>query len=93
MKRVWGFQMAPVVHEFFDNTSGKVVNGRKSQEVALKEASDRATERTGIVHNYVPVSPQDMNSLRVTDEGLSSTYNEGVKSGRIEKGSPAPWHV
>lgn len=93
LKRSWGFQMAPVVHQYFDHSTGQVINDRKHLLSVAKEMSDRQTERTGITHNYVPADMTDKATLGITGEGLDSTYNAQVKSGQIEKGSKPAWQV
>jgi predicted nucleic acid-binding Zn ribbon protein len=91
-RRVWGFRMAKVMHEHHNATTGTVVSDRRQIKNELRRLSEKASERTGIVHNYVEADLRDTKTLRVTDEGLNTTYDRKVRSGEIEKGKAA-WPV
>lgn len=91
-RRIWGFRLASVMHEHHSSVTGTVVSDRRQIRSELRRLSEKATERTGVVHNYVEADLRDTKALRVTDEGLNTTYDTKVRSGEIEKGKSA-WPV
>lgn len=79
---------APSFHRGLDghyNSSlGQYVSGRRAYEDGLKRASESATLRTGIAHDFKPVDLRDKERLGVTDEGLDETRRREVASGKRE---------
>ena len=73
-KRVYSFQMAPVMHSHLNSTTGTVISDRRGFKDALARKSDEMTERTGMPHNYVEVAPGD--TTGVTDEGLKESFDK-----------------
>lgn len=74
-KRVFGFSYKPAMPEHFNPTTGTYVPNEQAFKDDLKRASEKATLRTGIEHNYTPTDPTDMKSAGVTQEGLDATYD------------------
>jgi hypothetical protein len=81
MKRVWGFRQAPMMHEHWNASVGKPISSMKQFKDELRRASDEKTERTGIVHDFVPVDPKEMSA---GDAGKREQYDRAVLDGRIE---------
>lgn len=83
-KRVYSFRMAHVMQEHWSDTIGGYVSDRRKFKSALRQKSDEMTERTGIPHDYQPIDPdtyRDRDAMKVTSEGLDSTYNRRVAAG------------
>lgn len=72
-KRVWGFNYKPPMQEHFNTSVGKTISNPQQFKDELAKASDAATERTGVPHNYQPIDPQEKEALGATDEGLDAT--------------------
>lgn len=53
-RRLFSVPSAPVFEEHYSIATGQMVRSDKDFKQQLKKASDEATERTGIPHNYVP---------------------------------------
>lgn len=88
IKRVFSFSIRRSMPEHFNTSTGTYVSNERALKDDFKRLSDAATERTGIPHNYVPIDPQDKETLGVTDEGLDSTYDGMVKRGEKDETSP-----
>lgn len=86
-KRVWSVQMAPVMQAHFNTSTGTMISDPRQFERELRDKSEIQTERTGIPHSYVPADRSDIKKLGVTDEGLQSTHDYGVKTGTIAPGT------
>lgn len=74
MQRLWS---APAVHRFvehFSQATGQEVGSQRQFREQLKRASEEATIRTGIPHNYVPVDLRDKAATGVTDAGMEATH-------------------
>lgn len=54
-RRVFSSPGVSVFLEHFSIATGQMVRSQADLKAQLKKASDEATERTGIPHNYVPV--------------------------------------
>jgi hypothetical protein len=68
--RIFSFAPKRMMHEHFNLSSGTVVSDHKQFRDDLKRASERATLRTGIPHDYQPVDLGEKEALGVTEEGL-----------------------
>lgn len=68
----------------FNHSVGRYVSGDKDFKDALRQASDDASERTGIPHNFQPIDMRDTERLGVTGEGLEETARR-----RHDKGDTA----
>lgn len=73
LKRVYGFSYQPGMQEHFNTTVGKPVSSMQKFADELARASDRASEQTGIEHNYKPVEWGDTQALGVTNEGIAES--------------------
>lgn len=88
LKRVFSFSIGRSMPEHFNNSTGTYVTNKTQLADDFKRLSEAATERTGIPHNFVPVDPQDKETLGVTDEGLDSTHDVMVRKGLKDETSP-----
>lgn len=70
MKRVYGFNMASVWQEHYNESVGEVISDEKQFKNALRRKGEEATERTGIPHSFVPAEG-DAKSMGVSDEGMA----------------------
>lgn len=84
IKRVFSVSLQTPLHDHFNHAVGKYVTGKRQLRDEFKRASDDATERTGIEHNFVPVDPHDKETFGVTEEGLAETHNRKVQLGLKE---------
>lgn len=82
LKRVWGFAYKQPMQPHWNNTLGRGVSGMREFNDGLKRASDEATARTGIPHNYQPVEWGDKQALGVTGEGIAES--NAIRSKRGE---------
>lgn len=73
MKRVYSFYVERSFVPHFNMSVGKFVNSQSDFNDALKVASDEATERTGIYHNYVAQEAADAAAFGQSDDDLAST--------------------
>lgn len=90
MKRIAsniGFQRSMPAH--YNPSVGTYVQNEREFRDELKRASDEASARTGMPHNFVPVDLNDRQSLGVTDDGMEQIERNNALS---ERGS-APVHV
>lgn len=69
--RRFSFFKGPSFGDGYSPTLGRYVSNERDFADGLKRASEIATERNGIPHNYVPVDLRDRDALGVTDEGIS----------------------
>lgn len=72
-RRVFGFNMKPMMHEHFNRTVGKPISDMRQFERELKKQSDLATETTGVEHRYVPVEAGDHAAVGATSEGIDES--------------------
>lgn len=82
------FPFKNAMPDHFNNALGRYVTGKKDFLDGLKQASDAASERNGIPHNYVMVEAGDREAVGVTDgEGLESTaralHHQGKKLPKV----------
>ncbi len=80
--RRFSFSHKPDMPAHFNPSTGTYVNNEAKFRDDLKRASDAATERTGITHNFTPTDPRDMQSVGATSEGLKETYDRADDSTR-----------
>lgn len=80
--------------EHFNLATGRWESSMAGIKERFKKASEEATERTGIPHDFQPVDMRDKEALGVTDEGLDETYRRqretGETEGRTYHQFPAP---
>lgn len=67
--RPFGFTMP--LADGFSPATGTYVSGNRNLREQFKIASEQATERTGIPHNFQPVDMRDTETLGITEEGLA----------------------
>jgi len=60
----------------FNVSLGRHVSSRQDFLEGLKAASDSATERTGIPHNYVPIDIADRDAFGATDESMDDYHRQ-----------------
>lgn len=76
-KRVWSFTNSNSMPEHFNHSLGEYVSNRRQFYDGLKRASEEASVRTGIEHNFQPLDPSDLadpSAHGVTDEGMEETH-------------------
>ena len=86
MRRVYEplpFQMGMDGH--YNPTVGRYVSGKRDFEDGLKAASEEASKRNGIEHNYKPIDLRDVETVGATGEGLGATARR-----RHHEGKPMP---
>jgi putative FmdB family regulatory protein len=81
LRRVFGFQMAPVMHAHYNRTTGTIISDNRQFARELREKGDKLTEQDGIPRRYEPISLSDPSALGVTGEGLDSTNRRRVQNG------------
>lgn len=82
MKRVWSIQFAPVMQEHFNLAVGQPISDRRQMDRALRQASDEATERTGIPHNYVQVDGSEAKQAAGIDDDMQREIANAHRTGR-----------
>lgn len=81
MKRTYKtVQFANVMQEHVNSQFGRV-SSPKGLTDAAKRASEAASLRTGIEHNYQPADPSDPASFGVTGKGLEDTARKRRSEG------------
>ena len=83
-RRRFGFSTPAMMHEHYNPALGRTVSSRREMREAAKMASERATERTGIFHDYQPVDLRDPSVAPDSDDGLQSQHDRAVEEGRKE---------
>ena len=58
-RRYSSVQFASVMQEHFNPSVGKPISSMSQYRDELKRASERATEKTGILHNFQPADPNE----------------------------------
>jgi putative FmdB family regulatory protein len=81
LKRVFSFQVAPVMQAHFNRATNTVVSSSRQFARDLRVKGDQMTERDGIPRDLQPVDMSDAKSLGVTGEGLDSTNRARVAQG------------
>jgi putative FmdB family regulatory protein len=75
IRRVWGFQMMPVMHEHRSSVTGTVVSDRSHLQRDLDVAAAKQSERLGYDQKYAIVDPTDTKALRVSAAELGPTMD------------------
>lgn len=83
-RRVFGFSIAPLMEGHYNPTVGRYVSGKRDFNAALRTASSKATDSTGIVHDFQPVDLRDKTHHNITDEGMKATHDAKVRAGTID---------
>ena len=68
VRRRYSFAVKRGFQEHFNQAVGRPISNQREFNDALKEASDRQSERTGMEHRYAPIDMRDRDALKVTDE-------------------------
>lgn len=85
LRRVFSFVIGPRFEPHFNESQGAWVNSFREVKDNAKRASDLATARTGVAHNFVPM---DINEMKPSDDvGLAATHDRQVALGLKD---PAP---
>lgn len=82
MKRVWSVQFAPIMQEHFNLAVGKPISDRKQMDRELRRASELATERTGIPHNFVQIDGEEAKRAAGIDDEMQQQISEARRTGR-----------
>lgn len=82
------------MQEHFNPSVGKHISSMQEFREELKVASDEATARTGIVHNFEPIDHREREALGVTEQGLDETERrrraKGETEGKVYMQVPKP---
>jgi hypothetical protein len=70
--------------EGFNPSTGSYVSSSAQFRSELSAASDAASLRTGIPHNFQPLDPRDPVAAGVTEDGMDATYAAQTASGERE---------
>jgi hypothetical protein len=70
------------IEPHYNSAVGAYVQNMTDLSDKMKIASDDATERLGIPHDFRPVDPRDTEKLGVTEEGLDATMAAQVRDGK-----------
>ena len=83
MRKVLGVNVIHTsIEPHYNSSVGAYVTSMSDLSDRMKIASDAATERTGIPHDFRPVDPRDTEKLGVTEEGLDATMAAQVRDGK-----------
>jgi len=80
LHRKFSVAVKPMMHEHFNKAVGKPISSMRQFKDELKAASEKATEETGIPHNYVPVEYGDREAFGATGEGI---YERNVRRSKV----------
>lgn len=70
--------------EHFNHSVGKYVSNEREFRDDLKRASDEASQRLGLPHNFVPIDMRDPAQTHATEEGLDATHRQQTATGQRE---------
>lgn len=82
MKRVWQVQFAPIMQPHFNQTVGTVISDRRQMDRELRRASEEATDKTGIPHNFQQVDGREAEQVFGIDAELQDEINRAHRDGR-----------
>jgi len=68
----------------YSPSTGSYVSSERDLADQLKVASEAASNRTGISHNFVPIDMRDRAQTGQTDDGLDATIRREVAEGKRE---------
>lgn len=80
-KRRFSLTFPTMLHEHFNDTVGKPIHSHRQFRDELRRASDHATERTGIPHDYQPIDLHDPIVAPKSDAGMKETHDLKVNLG------------
>lgn len=81
---IGGFSIIRGMDGHYNPSVGTYVSSDAQFRSELSRASDAATERTGIAHNFQPIDPRDKAAAGVDDAGMDETYAAQTETGRRE---------
>ncbi len=84
IKKSYAISVQRPMPEHFNAATGRVESSMKAIAEQMKIASEEASERTGVKHDFQPVDMRDKDALGVTEEGLDATYRRLRNEGRTE---------
>lgn len=73
-----------VMHEHYSPATGTIVSDPRQFDRDVRRLEEEATIRDGIPTTFSQVDLSDREALGVTDEGLKSTHDRQVETGRRE---------
>ena len=68
----------------YNMSVGKHVSNIREFKDDLKRASETASQRTGIAHNFTPIDMRDPAQTRATEDGLETTRKRETDTGQRE---------
>lgn len=71
--RRYSFSVSRGFTPHYNHSVGKYVNNYQEFKDELSRASESASERLGIEHNFQPIDGTDKSAIGVTDEGMDET--------------------
>lgn len=83
----FGIQRTTTINSHFNHSLGRVISSERHLRDELARASEAATERTGVNHNYQPLDyrdPSTRETLGITDEGLKESHDVRVLQGKLD---------
>jgi hypothetical protein len=81
-QQVISFGIIASMPEHWNPSTGNYTTSAAQFRSDLSRASDEATARTGMPHNFQPIDPYDATATGVTGDGLDATYDHQVKTGQ-----------
>lgn len=85
-KRVFSFSAPDMFEPHWNASVGKYVTSKSELKSELARASEAATARTGVEHNFSLIDTHDADpaDFGVDDTGLAATHDAKVAAGEIE---------
>lgn len=86
LKRVFSFSAPEMFEPHWNASVGKYVTSKSELKSELARASEAATARTGVEHNFSLIDTHDVRpeDMGVDDTGLAATHDAKVAAGEIE---------
>jgi hypothetical protein len=84
LKRVWAFNKGPSFEPHVNGATGKYTTSMAQFRSDLARASEEATKRTGIPHNYQPIDRQEQVAMareKYGDAGMKEQHDAAVARG------------
>lgn len=81
LRRKFSFSAPKLFEPHFNHAVGRYVTSAADFRAALSEASDKATETTGIEHNFVPVDYREVKANLPNEDGLYEQQKARVDNG------------
>ena len=84
MKKVLGVRFIKPMQGGYSPSTGSYVSSERDLADQLKVASEAASNRLGLAHNFVPIDMRDRAQTGQTDAGLDATMRREVAEGKRE---------